>query len=107
MFNLQANYKKLSVNRLSHFNLKKKWAKCASTIKRSCLEVFFEGPKVAKIRKRTDGDNGKASNATQRSLKESLAAPGLKFTQAIYESKVCNKTRWEFASKLSERPTRS
>ena len=58
---------------------------------KAVLKCFSEGPKVAKKRKRTDGDNGKAPNASQRSLKESFAAAGPKFTQAIYESKVFNK----------------
>ena len=59
--------------------------------KEAVLKCFSKGPKVAKKRKRTDGDNGKASNATKRLLKESFAAAGPKFTQATYENKVCNK----------------
>ena len=62
--------------------------------KEAVLKCFSEGPKVAKKQKQTDGNNGKASNATpKRSLKESFAAAGPKFTQAtgICESKVCNK----------------
>ena len=55
------------------------------------LQCFSDRQKEAKKQKRTGCDNGKASNARQRSLKELFAAPGPKFTQAIYESKVCNK----------------
>ena len=56
--------------------------------KEAALKCFSEGPKIAKKQKRTDGDNGKASNATQRSLEELFATAGSKFTQARRQDSV-------------------
>ena len=55
---------KLSVNCRSHFNSKKHVQSVHPQSKEAVLKCFFEGPKVAKERKRTDYDNAKASNAT-------------------------------------------
>ena len=64
--------------------------------KEAVLKCFSEGPKVAKKQKQTHGNNGKASNATQRSLKESFAAAGPKFTQAHRQDSVTRGAETNF-----------